>query len=395
MLKSIPIPSRPFEVVTMDFIPWLPMTEDGHNNLLVIICKLTKFGIFIATDMTITDLGTARLFFEFVLSRFGLPLQIICDRDKRWSQYFWKELCSIMGILRALTTSYHPQADGQTEVLNQTVETALRTYVNRRLNDWDKYLSSFALSYNNTPHSATGYAPAYLLYGYTPTTGSNLWGESNVRSHEAGDAPYPEVKYDEVANQTATELEAYRRHAQDCLVFAQARQERSYNKSHIPTEFEEGEEVLINNHSLELLRSIKGNGQKLLQKFDGPFEILEKLSPVTYRIDLPSTYGIHPILNISHLERYNRSPEELGERPSYPVMRNIDKTPKPDFEIESIVDERFRKPSGKSRRIHEYKVRWKGFDASEDRWKQTKDIFAPQLIKEWEERKAKSAQGSV
>jgi len=70
--------------------------------------------------------------------------------------------------------------------------------------------------------------------------------------------------------------------------------------------------VLINPHSLSLLKSEKGRGKKLLMKYDGPFEIMKKLSPVSYRLRMPASYGIHPVLNIAHLEKYQASPTEFG-----------------------------------------------------------------------------------
>jgi hypothetical protein len=228
--------------------------------------------------------------------------------------------------------------------------------------------------------------------GYTPTTGSNLWKDVDVGKHEASEEPpYPEVMYDEVANETMSTLEMNRRHAKDCLMFAQMRQERSYNRKHIPTEFEEGEEVLINPHSLELLKKITGTGKKLLPKFDGPFLITDKISPVTYRLNLSSNYEIHPVLNIEHLEKYHRSPPELGPRPTLPVMRDADKAPKEDVEVEKIVGERWRRRKGK--RIHYYKVRWKGYSEADDSWKTLRDIAAPKLIKAWHEEQYKKSQG--
>jgi len=79
-----------------------------------------------------------------------------------------------MGMTRSLTTAYHPQADGQTEVLNQSPEISLRSYIGPSRDDWAKYLDALALSYNSTPHTTTGFAPAYLLCRYTPVTGSTL-----------------------------------------------------------------------------------------------------------------------------------------------------------------------------------------------------------------------------
>jgi hypothetical protein len=72
----------------------------------------------------------AQLFFDRIVTHVGLPKQIISDRDTRWRNIFWKEVCESMGSRRALTTAYHPQADGQTEILNQTIEVTIRTFVN-------------------------------------------------------------------------------------------------------------------------------------------------------------------------------------------------------------------------------------------------------------------------
>src|SRR6267154_3711499 len=129
--------------------------------LLWINSRNTLF--FIPTTTTITEVGTAELFFHHIISKFGIPRQVITYRDIRWRGEFWKEICNRMGMTRSLTTAYHPQADGQTEVLNQSLEICLRSYVGPSRDNWEKYLDALALSYNSTPHTATGFAPAYLL----------------------------------------------------------------------------------------------------------------------------------------------------------------------------------------------------------------------------------------
>ena len=73
-------------------------------------------------------------------------------------------------MIRFLTTAYHPQAEGQTEVLNQSLEISLHAYISPSRNDWVNYLDALALSYNKTPHKATRFTPAYLLRGYILTT---------------------------------------------------------------------------------------------------------------------------------------------------------------------------------------------------------------------------------
>ena len=173
MLQPSPIPSQPFEVVTMDFIPELPECE-GYDNVLVIVDKLKKYAIFILMTTMITEKGTAEIFFQHVISQYGIPRQVIIDRDILWKGEFWREICDHMGMKRALTTVYHPQADGQTELMNQSLEISLRAYIRPKRDNWVGSLNGLALPYNSTPHKATGFSPAYLLRRYIPITGSGL-----------------------------------------------------------------------------------------------------------------------------------------------------------------------------------------------------------------------------
>ena len=157
----------------MDFILELPLSS-GFDNILVIVDKLTKYAIFILTTVSVTEVETAKLFSHHINPKFGIPGQVITDRDARWQGEFWKEICKRMRMVRSLTIAYHPQADGQTEVLNQSLEISLPTYISPSRNDWVNYLNTVALSYNTTPHTATRFAPTYLARGYIPTTRSTL-----------------------------------------------------------------------------------------------------------------------------------------------------------------------------------------------------------------------------
>ena len=339
LLCPIPIPTRPFEVVTMDFIPELPKSN-GFDNILVVVDKLTKYGIFIPCSTQITEEETARLFFKHIIAQYGLPQQVITDRDSRWRNDFWGEICRLMGTKRSLTTAYHPQADGQTEILNQTLEIALRAYIRPSRDDWEQHLDAISLSYNSSPHTVTTFAPAYLLRGFVPVTPSTL---INPPSH----IPQPS-SWDsgEALSQKAVEMwenfESDRTRAKEALLLSQIYQQRAYNKGRLIQEFKEGDLVVLNPHSLDLLKSEKGRSNKLLMRYDGPFEIIRKLSPVTYQLRLPASYGLHPILNIAHLKEYKQSPESLGNQPTKCLNRQ-DFNKLPEFEVDAIVGERLRK----------------------------------------------------
>ena len=150
--------------------------------------------------------------------------------------------------------------------MNTILETALRTYISPTCGNWASLLHSLALSYNNLPHSSTGFSPAFLLLGYHPNTPSGYWypsSDSVTRPlSESGDVPtvrstdhqteIPVVESDKVAL-FLQEFETYRSQARQSLQFAQVAQQKTYNCDRLPTEYEVGDLVLINPHSLNLL----------------------------------------------------------------------------------------------------------------------------------------------
>lgn len=300
-----------------------------------------------------------------------------------------------MGMKRSLTTAYHPQADGQTEIMNQGLEISLRAYVGPSRDDWAQTLDGLALAYNSTPHTATGFSPAYLLRGYHPITGSTLIHspESIPRPPDAsnstkfGDGAIVEESgkiqsHIPEALEMSEQFKAERQRAQEALMLGQQYQKRAYNKGRLTTEFNVGDLVLFNPHSLALLKGEKGRGQKLLMKYDGPFEVIKKLSPVSYQLRLPQSYGMHPILNIAHLEKYEQSPPEFGNRPTKSLNRD-DFEVHQEFEVERIISERYKKARN-GRRMLQYLTRFKGYTAEADEWLSANQLRnAPEVLDDW------------
>jgi len=172
-LQPIPIPNQPFEVVTMDFIGEL-LKSNGFNTIFMLVCKLTKYVFFILCNVTLTEKQAVHLFFDNIITHIRLPKQIISDQDPQWRNLFWKEVCESMGTTQALTTAHHPQVDGQTEILNQTIEVAIHAFINHNKSNWASLIPYLAFAYNNMPHTAAKYAPEYLLYRFHPHAPFNL-----------------------------------------------------------------------------------------------------------------------------------------------------------------------------------------------------------------------------
>src|SRR4029078_10021433 len=227
-------------------------------------------------------------------------------------------------------------------------------------------------SHNTSVHSSTGFTPAYLLRGFHPNTGASILPEqkavprpSNDLTETGGEIQSKVNLNHKTAEEMIEQFLAEKEMAKEALVLSQIFQRKAYNKGKLKDEFEEGELIVLNPHSLNLLRNKKGRGKKLLMKYDGPFEILQKISPVTYRIRMPASYGMHPVLNIAHLERYHKSPDEFGNRPSKKMNRD-DFENLPEFAVDRIVSEKIRKQG--RRKIRLFKVRFKDFGPESDEW---------------------------
>ena len=185
---------------------------------------------------------------------------------------------------------------------------------------------------------------AYLLRGYTPITSSSIiHSPGNIRRYS--DSSHPSSKSDSLCPEASKMLEQFnaeQQQAKEALLLGQYFQRRAYDKGRLSTEFEEGELVLINPHSLPLLRSKTSQEKKLLMRYNKPFEIVKNVSHVSYRLRMPAFYGIHPVLNIMHLEKYNASPLEFSTLPQKSLNRE-DFNTLPEYEVEKIVAECWKK----------------------------------------------------
>jgi hypothetical protein len=115
------------------------------------------------TDMDTVE--TAKKFFNHWYRWFGLPKKIISDRDGRFMSRFWKELFRITQTRLEMSTSHHPQTEGQTEKANRTLEKMIRHYINYQQNNWDDMLPAFKHAYNSKVHATTVLAPFMMTFG--------------------------------------------------------------------------------------------------------------------------------------------------------------------------------------------------------------------------------------
>lgn len=124
LLQPLPVPAKAWDVVSLDFIEGLPKSS-RYDTILVIIDKFTKYGHFIPMAHPYTALSVAQLFVDNIYKLHGLPKVLISDRDKVFTSALWQQLFKLTDTTLNMSSSYHPQTDGQTEHLNQCLETYL------------------------------------------------------------------------------------------------------------------------------------------------------------------------------------------------------------------------------------------------------------------------------
>ena len=152
-LKPLPIPSRIWSEISIDFVVDLPENE-RCKNLLVITDKLKKKVILEPCDSMDAE-AVSEIFIRRFYRQHGLPAAIVSDRGRQFVSILWKRICKILGIERRLSTAYHPQTDGATERMNQTVETFLRTYIDFDQRNWVKLLFITEFAINNKDATST------------------------------------------------------------------------------------------------------------------------------------------------------------------------------------------------------------------------------------------------
>jgi len=139
LLKQLPIPERPWNSISIDFIEHLPAST-GFTSILVVIDQLSKQGIFIPTVDEITAPGLAKLFLIYVFSKHGVPSHVTCDWGSEFISHFFRSLGQALDMKIHFTSGYHPEGDRQTEHLNQTLEQFLQVFCNYQQDNWSELL---------------------------------------------------------------------------------------------------------------------------------------------------------------------------------------------------------------------------------------------------------------
>ena len=346
-LQPLPVPDWKWEDISMDFVTALPRTPAGHEAVWVVVDRLTKSAHFIPIKMTYPLEKLARLYIREIVRLHGIPKTIVSDRDPRFVSRFWKSLHQAMGTRLSFSTAFHPQTDGQSERTIQILEDMLRSCALDFEGRWDEHLYLAEFAYNNSYQATIQMAPFEALYGRRC--------RSPLHWDEVGERPLLGPDMVQEANDNIQVIKQRMKVAQDRY--------KSYaDQKRRPLEFQVGDHVFLKvSPTKGVIRfGVKG---KLNPRYIGPYEILEKIGPLAYRLALPSSLsGVHDVFHISQLRKCVSDPDAVIDTNQPEVRPNLTIAERPL----KIIDEMERHLRNKT--IKFVKVQWSGQSEREATW---------------------------
>ncbi|KAL5748102.1 hypothetical protein ACOSQ2_025399 [Xanthoceras sorbifolium] len=201
---------------------------------------------------------------------------------------FWSQLFKMNGTNFNYSSAYHPQTDGQSEVVNRMLELYLRCFTSSRPKEWSKWISWAEYCYNTSWHSSIKTTPFKVAYGRSPPTLlSYILSMTSVDAVEA-----QLMNRDQVIKELQVTLKE-----------AQSRMKRVYDKHHTDRNFEEGDWVYLRLQPYRQASIAVRKNLKLSSKYYGPFKVLKKIGAVAYKLELLNKSRIYPVFHVSLLKK--------------------------------------------------------------------------------------------
>ena len=383
-LTCIPV-AAPFDRVAVDVLgPFVP-SHKGNRYILVFTDALTKWVEAFACENTQAPI-VARILFDEIFCRHGAPRHLLSDRGTNFLSKIVALVSAILTTKRLKTSGYRPQTNGLVERYNSTLAQTLSFLVEKSQKNWDEKLPAALFAYRATPHATTLESPFFLLYGRDarmpcdiPLLPDDL--PTNIKQH---------------TDEIITKLRIAKEVAHDRI--SKTQQTSEERRPGVVRQFSIGTKVW-----LYIPHSIKGLTTKLLHKWHGPFRIIEKLSPIHYRIELngrriPTTVHIDRLkpyvdpttrpVNVPDGDMPTEAdlPLEFIPQDSIPTEKitvdPTDELPEGTFRVEKILDKRMTRAG-----TVQYLLKWLGYPKSQATWEPIENILDPNLITDFEQRR--------
>ena len=355
-LHPLPIPTKPWDSIGMDFIGPFPESK-GFNYLWVIICRMTSMVHLVPVHTKMKASELSWIYRREIVRLHGLPSSIVSDRDSKFTSKWWRELHKLLGAKLLMSTSFHPQTDGQTERINRDIGQIFRAVVRHDQKDWVDRADLTEFAINASVSGTTGYAPFDLNGGHMP---------SMIKEIRSGEAIPKGIK--DFANQALQNLAD----AHDAIIESRVFQTKNANKRR-STEpiIKEGHLVYVSTKNLNLP---SGRARKLCPKFVGPYKVL-RTNPEksTYTLELPIALQerrIHPTFHVSLLRPYQSSNDALFPNRAHPEPYDFGAPDDAEWFVDELLGHRW---DGKKL---QFQVRWSLGDTTWETLASCKDLEA-------------------
>lgn len=343
LIQPLPIPEAVWTDISLDFIDGLPPSF-RKSVILVVVDRLTKAAHFIALSHPYSASSVAQSFLDNIFKLHGFPRSIVSDRDAVFLSDFWKELFSLQGVALNMSSAYHPQSDGQTEVVNRCVETYLWCMCSDRPHLWSKWLPLAEYWYNTNFHTSIQTTPFEAVYGQAPPLHlPYLPGESKI-------AVVAKCLQDREDMLLMLKFHLFR---------AQHRMQQFADQHRTDRSFEIGDYVYVKLQPYRQKSVVLRSNQKLAPKYFGPYKIVDKCGEVAYKVDLPPTSQIHHVFHVSQLKQMIGTATTSTELPT--TLTDVFLK-----EPESILERKMVKRQGRA--ATKVLVKWKNLPVDEASW---------------------------
>lgn len=387
------VATRPFQVVAMDFAIPLPKTHNGNEAMLCCICLFTSYIVLIPMADTSAQ-SVAEAYLAGVYKRFGAQEMIRHDRDPRFMSSVFKRFNRMMNQKQRPTLAYRPQANGKQERSIQTVVRAIKCYMtDPEQKDWDEYVNQLELALNTSVNLQQRQTSYYLVHGWNPRTQLEAaippkdgtvkernaleWRENVVKEHEKALA---QAEFIQQKLMTERAEQANQR-VEDAL------------KITVRTEYQVGELVWLYHVLVK-----EGLVRKLSHLWHGPYRVEERVNESVYRLKIDKKDStVLPLVHISRLKPFVSRMARPRERVEGVQGDEFDEALLPEdswyeegaddeYEVEKVLECRYKQRTRNGRRLREYLVKWEGYD--EPSWVPEEDLSCTALLYEFDARKA-------
>ncbi|KAL4014536.1 hypothetical protein IC575_026741 [Cucumis melo] len=351
LLQPLSVPEWKWENVSIDFITGLPRTLRGFTVIWVVVDRLTKSAHFVPGKSTYTASKWAQLYMSEIVRLHGVPVSIV-SIEMPVSLPNSEGLIA-MGTRLDFSTTFHPQIDGPTGASNQVLEDMLRACALEFPGSWDSHLHLMEFAYNNSYQATIGMAPFEALYDKCCRS-PVCWGEVGEQR----------LMGPELVQSTNEAIQKIRSR----MLTAQSRQKSYADVRRKDLEFEVGDKVFLKVAPMRGVLRFERRG-KLSPRFVGPFEILERIGPVAYRLVLPPSLStVHDVFHVSMLRKYVSDPSHVVDYEPLEIDENLSYTEQP---VEVLARE---VKTLRNKEIPLVKVLWRNHRVEEATWEREDDM---------------------